>query len=239
MRIFFPIMMAVATSIVSFNCQIQAHCARCTKIEVERAEEQAKHPQKAGYYDDAIHLHADSDQKQTNSAKEETETSGTTKPQEKSTPSSTLLTSTLLAQASPPSRLKSDQQQVSFENDSQQHSILLTILQTKDFLNTLAGPFTLFVPTNEALYKLKSPPLQDLGRAENRDLLTTLVANHVVTQKLLEDGLVQTPIKTLSGRNLLIRAQQGQLKVNDAHILRVIPVGSNGIIYVIDQVLFP
>ncbi len=236
MRIFFPVMMTIATSIVSFNCQLQAHCARCTKIEVERAEEQAKHPQKAGYYDDAIHLHADSAQKQPNSGKEETETSDATKTQEKSRSASTLL-----AQASPQTRLKSDQQQVDIENISPQHShaILLTILQTKNFLNTLAGPFTLFIPTNEALYQLKSPTLQDLGKAENSDLLATLVANHVVAQKLLEDGLIQTPIKTLSGRNLRIRSKNGQLMVNDAHILRVIPASNNGIIYVIDQVLFP
>lgn len=89
MRIFFPIAMAIATSAILFNCQVHAKpCARCTKIEVERAEEQAEHPQLAGYYDDAIHLHTSDDRKQASPAKEETDSSVASEISEKSDSSS-------------------------------------------------------------------------------------------------------------------------------------------------------
>src|SRR5262245_22558436 len=35
-----------------FTSEISAYCARCVKIEEERAKEQAEHPQTVGYYDD-------------------------------------------------------------------------------------------------------------------------------------------------------------------------------------------
>lgn len=241
MRLFFPILMTFTASVISFNDQIHAaHCARCTKIEVERAEEQAKHPQTAGYYDDTIQLHTTADKEPNNpSIIEEKKSSPTSEISEKNTSTSSDKSfSTLLAQASPISQNRLEKQRVS-ESNSRDYSSLLTILQTKDFLDVLTGPFTLFVPTNEALTKLSPHTLQDLSRAENRNLLATLVASHIVAKKLLEEEMAQEPIKTLSGRNLTIRAEQGQLMVNEAHILRVIPVSNNGIIYVIDRVLFP
>src|SRR5580658_9774563 len=59
-------------SIASIN-QVEAYCARCNKIEAEREEEQAAHPQKAGYYDDEIGLHK---QKSTDSSSDSTSTNG-------------------------------------------------------------------------------------------------------------------------------------------------------------------
>jgi hypothetical protein len=45
--------------------QGEATCARCQKIEAERAKEQAEHPQQYGYYDD--HISMAEEQNSTNS----------------------------------------------------------------------------------------------------------------------------------------------------------------------------
>ncbi len=44
------------------NGQIHAHCARCERIEKERAIEQTKNPKPAGYYDDQISLHSSTEE---------------------------------------------------------------------------------------------------------------------------------------------------------------------------------
>lgn len=50
------IFVLAAVSIV-YNSQVNAYCARCAKIEAERAEEQAEHPQPVRYYDDQKGFH--------------------------------------------------------------------------------------------------------------------------------------------------------------------------------------
>jgi hypothetical protein len=57
---FIPIlaMMVLATTSAS------AFCPRCAAIESQRAEEEAKHPTKVGYYDDAYPVHQQVAEKQ-------------------------------------------------------------------------------------------------------------------------------------------------------------------------------
>jgi hypothetical protein len=40
--------------LICSECRLPAFCAKCMKIEEDRAREQAEHPQPAGYYDDYI-----------------------------------------------------------------------------------------------------------------------------------------------------------------------------------------
>jgi uncharacterized surface protein with fasciclin (FAS1) repeats len=55
---FLPGTIAIVTAISPlFVNQMDAYCARCMKIEEERAKEQAAHPQPFHYYDDLVSLH--------------------------------------------------------------------------------------------------------------------------------------------------------------------------------------
>ena len=122
------------------------------------------------------------------------------------------------------------------------YSTILTILKTKYFLETLDGSFTLFVPSNEALRNLPPGTLFDLMKPENQEKLALLISNHAIARKILKKDFEteqNREIKAISGRNLTIRSDKGKLSVDGAQILRIEPGGYDGVIYVIDKVLFP
>lgn len=162
-------------------------CARCAKIEAERAKEQQAHPKPLRYYDELISLR-DSDQPPT--------------------------------PAAPP------------------YSALVTILKTHHLLETFEGPFTLFVPSNEALFRGDF----SLLHANQQERLAALVSRHVVARQLLRSdfahkGQEGEAIKTLSGERIRLKNENGQLTVNDIRIISVQPAGRQGVIYVIDRLL--
>ncbi len=120
------------------------------------------------------------------------------------------------------------------------YSTIFTILNTRDFLDTLEGPFTIFIPTNAALAQLSPATLRELSLPENAENLSRLVANHVVKKQILRGDFEKfnnREIKSLSGRNLTLKSERNVLTIDGAHILRVEPAGEDGVIYVIDRVL--
>ncbi len=120
------------------------------------------------------------------------------------------------------------------------YSTIYTIFKTKNFLETLDGAFTLFIPTNEALKQLSFRTLTELTLPENEEKLATLVSNHLVAQKLLrQDFTNNTIVKTISGRNFTLENKNGKLRINNIEILRAEAAGYDGVIYVIDKVLMP
>lgn len=125
---------------------------------------------------------------------------------------------------------------------SQAYSTIYTIFKTKNFLETLDGPFTLFIPTNEAITQLPRETLAKLIRPEYAEKLAVLVSNHVVARKLLSKDFIENnnaEVKAISGRNLTLTYQEGKLFIDNIQILRSEPAGYDGIIYVIDKVLVP
>jgi uncharacterized surface protein with fasciclin (FAS1) repeats len=119
------------------------------------------------------------------------------------------------------------------------YSTIAAILQTPDFVKTLNGPYTLFVPSNAALLSLpRSLLFQDLANPENKAKLTNLVSNHLVAQKIT-DLSQSSVIKAINGKEIYVRLDQGLLLVNGAHVLKSENIDSNGVIYIIDAVLAP
>jgi uncharacterized surface protein with fasciclin (FAS1) repeats len=226
--------MLVAISILCTH-QLSAYCSRCVKIEEERAKEQSEHPQTLGYYDDQISLHSEEQHFSDLPFKEEFfEESDVPQP----TPSD-------------PAKQKSQQLKNGYSEDKNNtpivnphpsYSSLLTILKTKHFLETLDGSFTLLVPSNEALRSLPAGTLVELTRPENQEKLAALVSNHVIARKILRKDFEtyrNREIKAISGRNLTIQSENGNLTIDEAKILRIEPAGYDGVIYIIDRVLLP
>jgi uncharacterized surface protein with fasciclin (FAS1) repeats len=92
------------------------------------------------------------------------------------------------------------------------------------------GPITVFAPVNSAIEDLNLPDDTDLAVIES--VLLYHVASGAVA---LEDGLEVT---TLNGATIVLTNSGGEVKVNEADITQTI-AASNGIIYVIDEVLIP
>jgi len=125
---------------------------------------------------------------------------------------------------------------------SKDHTTLVAALKQADYVTELsnAGPFTVFAPTNAAFDKLTKGTVDDLMKPKNKDKLREILEYHVAVgkynQEILTDG--QT-INQANLKNITISMKDGKMMVNGtAHVLATIPA-SNGIIYVIDEVLLP
>lgn len=126
---------------------------------------------------------------------------------------------------------------------SPDHTTLVTALKQADYVNDLTnvGPFTVFAPTNAAFDKLPAGTLDNLMKNENRSTLQNILEYHVSIgvfgENLLRDG------QTINQANLdnitISKSADGKIKVNGkANVVAAIPA-SNGLIYVIDEVLLP
>jgi uncharacterized surface protein with fasciclin (FAS1) repeats len=124
---------------------------------------------------------------------------------------------------------------------SADHSTLVTALKTAEYVDVLAnaGPFTVFAPTNAAFDKLPAGTVEGLLKPEKKDDLRNILEYHVSVgvYKLeeLQDG---QQINQVNLDNITIGAKDGKYTVNGANVVATVPA-SNGVIYVIDQVLLP
>jgi len=125
---------------------------------------------------------------------------------------------------------------------SADHTTLVKALQQAEYVDVLsnAGPFTVFAPTNAAFDKLPAGTLDNLMKPENKDQLRTVLEYHVfiggLKPDMLQDG--QT-YGQASGQNITVGVKDGKITINGkANVLGTVPA-SNGIIYIIDEVLSP
>lgn len=125
---------------------------------------------------------------------------------------------------------------------SKDHTTLVAAVKAAELVDVLsnAGPFTVFAPTNAAFDKLPAGTVEGLLKAEKKADLTDILQYHVSVgvfkEDMLQDGQI---IGQVNGGNITISKKDGKLMINGtANIIATIPA-SNGIIYVIDQVLLP
>ncbi|MBI1341574.1 MAG: fasciclin domain-containing protein [Terrimonas sp.] len=126
---------------------------------------------------------------------------------------------------------------------SKDHSTLVAALKQADYVDDLtnAGPFTVFAPTNAAFEKLPAGTVESLMKNEKKSDLQNLLEYHVsigvFKEDMLQDG--QTIGQANSEKIFIKKTPDGKIKINGtANIIAAIPA-SNGLIYVIDEVLLP
>lgn len=121
------------------------------------------------------------------------------------------------------------------------HSILAEGFQTAGLMETLSqeGPFTVFAPGNAAFRKLPSGTYESLMETRKEDL-ANILSYHIVAgsikTKEIRDG---EKLRTLTGEELIITIRNGKVLANGVTVITPDVDASNGIIYVIDGVLFP
>ena len=100
------------------------------------------------------------------------------------------------------------------------------------------GPFTVFAPSDLAFGKLENGAIDHLLKPENKADLTSMLQGHVVEGKIdfkdLKDG---DSLKTLQGKDLAVKVQEGKVSVNDAIIQGRDMKTSNGVIHSLHTVL--
>lgn len=125
---------------------------------------------------------------------------------------------------------------------SKDHTTLVAALKQADLVEVMhkSGPYTVFAPTNAAFDKLPKGTVEDLMKPENKAKLADILQYHVSVgiykPDMLQDG---QSLGQVNSQNVKISKSEDKIKVNGtANVLNVIPA-SNGLIYVIDEVLLP
>jgi transforming growth factor-beta-induced protein len=102
------------------------------------------------------------------------------------------------------------------------------------------GPFTVFAPTDAAFALLDQKVLTDLV-TNHTDILSDILLYHVVSGKImstdLSPGIVN--VTTLNGANITVTVNSTGVFINDAQVIIVDVVCTNGVIHAIDAVLMP
>jgi uncharacterized surface protein with fasciclin (FAS1) repeats len=121
------------------------------------------------------------------------------------------------------------------------YTILDETLDSTGFIETLSqsGPFTIFAPTNEAFRKLPPGIYESLTQSRKSDL-ANILSYHIVASSMktkdLKDG---EKLRTLAGEELIITLRKGKVLVNGIEVMTRDIESSNGIIFVINEILFP
>ncbi len=124
---------------------------------------------------------------------------------------------------------------------SPDHKTLVAALQAAEYVDALsnAGPFTVFAPTDEAFAKLPAGTVDNLVKPENKEKLRDILEYHVYVG-VIRDNMIQNGMSLgqVNGQNVTLTKAGDKIQVNGANVVGVVPT-SNGIIYVVDQVLLP
>jgi|GEM_PF-2868226 len=103
------------------------------------------------------------------------------------------------------------------------------------------GPFTVFAPTDSAFDALQGEnTMENLSKIENKDRLLSILRYHIVPGRVNRAQLQSTEVlKTVETQELAVRRANDQVTVNGARVSGFALPASNGVIYVVDQVLVP
>jgi uncharacterized surface protein with fasciclin (FAS1) repeats len=108
------------------------------------------------------------------------------------------------------------------------------------------GPYTVFAPSDKACAEATakssmSPPAigKFSSKAEMTEAAWKRLSYYIINGALTSDKLITTSAPTLNGASLDIKVANGQITVNDAHVIKADVRASNGVIHIIDKVLIP
>ena len=115
----------------------------------------------------------------------------------------------------------------------------IQMLKTTRIYEKLAGkgPFTVFVPDNDAFFKIPSEKLTEIMNHTN--LMREILNYHIIYGKYDSNKLsMEKSISTLLGHDVEIKSND-KIMINKATIIKSDILTSNGIIHIIDRVIKP
>lgn len=138
---------------------------------------------------------------------------------------------------------------VEIASGDERFSTLVAAVSAAGLVDTLQGPgpFTVFVPVNDAFAALPAGTVDTLLQPENKDQLTNVLLYHVDDRNLTAEQIPAgsnyfKPI--LASERLCITKGSGGVSIADgtgemANVVVANIKASNGVIHVIDKVLLP
>ncbi len=118
---------------------------------------------------------------------------------------------------------------------------LVAAVKAAGLVETLQGkgPFTVFAPTDEAFAKLPAGTVEDLLKPQNKQKLVAILTYHVVPGKVMAADVKTMKAKTVNGKELSIKVEDGKVTVDNAKLVKTDVMAENGVIHIIDAVLLP
>jgi len=124
--------------------------------------------------------------------------------------------------------------------DDNRFTTLVAAVKAAGLVETLKGkgPFTVFVPTDDAFKKLPAGTVE--GLLKDVPSLKNILLFHVVSGKVMASDVVKlNSADTVLGKPIAIKVTDGKVAVNDANVVITDIEATNGVIHVIDSVLIP
>ncbi|MHC4323028.1 MAG: fasciclin domain-containing protein [Planctomycetota bacterium] len=122
--------------------------------------------------------------------------------------------------------------------DGQTNQLFSKALQTSGLWQDLEeeGPFTVFVPVDQALETLGGVPFEELSPGG----LKQLVSSHIIRGKFFSRDLMeQESVETLNGQVLQVELINGKLRINQSRLLLKDTEARNGVIHYIYPAITP
>jgi uncharacterized surface protein with fasciclin (FAS1) repeats len=118
-------------------------------------------------------------------------------------------------------------------------STLAAGLKEAGLIDMLAGsgPFTVFLPSDEAFKKLPHGAIDALMKDKAK--LKTVLSYHVVAGHWLAKNLKPGNLKCMEGSALQIKISGASIEVNEARVLGADVMATNGVVHIVDAVLLP
>ena len=103
-----------------------------------------------------------------------------------------------------------------------------------------AGPYTLFIPSDEAFARLGSEMIEELFDPTNKDELAAVLKAHLVPGRVTVGvlGEKQVNLETAAATGITIETGQ-ELWASNAKVLISDVIASNGVIHVVDELIEP
>ncbi len=116
---------------------------------------------------------------------------------------------------------------------------LVTAVQAAGLVDTLKGkgPFTVFAPTDEAFAKLPAGTVEAL--LKDKAKLTKILTYHVVPGQVMSKDVKSGKVKSVEGSSITVKAGTDGVTVDNAKVVAVDVLTTNGVIHVIDTVIIP
>ena len=119
---------------------------------------------------------------------------------------------------------------------------LVEAVQAAELVETLSseGPFTVFVPTQQAFDNIAATLEQIKQAPDAKDQLANILTYHVVAGKVMAADVVKLhSATTVQGSDVKIMTEGANVMINDANVIQTDVEVSNGVIHLIDKVLIP
>ncbi|MDZ7772611.1 MAG: fasciclin domain-containing protein [Balneolaceae bacterium] len=120
-------------------------------------------------------------------------------------------------------------------------SVLNRVLQAsgmKDSLRT-GGPYTMFLPVNEAFYELPYAERSLLWDTSNRARIRRILSNHILDRRMTSEEMAARSNIPSRLEDLPVDTTGNLIQVKGANILQPDVEAVNGMVHVIDAILMP